>query len=152
VRSEESTVRLCDPYGVNTQRILYQAFAQNDVLVLAIQPQQLRAGLPQLAPLLGNNLTISLLAGVRLVTLERMLNSTRVVRAMPSTATLIREGVTGLVALKQVSAEDRDIARAVAAAVQQQPWLDDDSQLEAVTAATGSGSTYVSNCLKRLSR
>lgn len=145
-------MRLCDPYGVNTQRILYQAFAQNDVLVLAIQPQQLRAGLPQLAPLLGNNLTISLLAGVRLVTLERMLNSTRVVRAMPSTATLIREGVTGLVALKQVSAEDRDIARAVAAAVQQQPWLDDDSQLEAVTAATGSGSTYVSNCLKRLSR
>lgn len=36
---------------------------------------------------------------------------------MPSTAALIREGVTGLVALKQVSAEDRDIACAVAAAV-----------------------------------
>lgn len=57
-------VRLCGAYGVNTQRILDQAFAQNDVLVLAIEPQQLRAVLPQLTPLLGNNLIISLLAGV----------------------------------------------------------------------------------------
>lgn len=136
-------VRLCGAYGVNTQRVLDQAFAQNDVLVLAIEPQQLRAVLPQLTPLLGSNLIISFLAGVRLGTLERMLNSTRVVRAMPSTPALIREGVTGLVASEQVSAEDRDIACAVAAAVRQQLWLDDDSQLDAVTAVSGSGPAYV---------
>ncbi|MDH0618908.1 pyrroline-5-carboxylate reductase [Pseudomonas fulva] len=143
VRSEESMVRLRGEYGVNTQRVLDQAFAQTDVLVLAVKPQQLRDVLPLLTPLLGDNLIISLLAGVRLGTLERMLNSTRVVRAMPSTPALIREGVTGLVASEHVSAGDRSIVSAVAAAVGQHLWLDDDSKLDAVTAVSGSGPAYV---------
>ncbi len=143
VRSEESMVRLRGEYGVNTQGVLDQAFAQTDVLVLAVKPQQLRDVLPLLTPLLGDNLIISLLAGVRLGTLERMLNSTRVVRAMPSTPALIREGVTGLVASEHVSAGDRSIVSAVAAAVGQHLWLDDDSKLDAVTAVSGSGPAYV---------
>lgn len=62
---------------------------------------------------------------------------------MPNTPALIGMGVTGLAALADVDAAGRELASDVLGAVGEIVWFDDESQLDAVTAISGSGPAYV---------
>ncbi|WP_273660675.1 pyrroline-5-carboxylate reductase, partial [Pseudomonas aeruginosa] len=90
----------------------------------------------------AGGLIVSLIAGVRMDTLQRLFQSSRLVRAMPNTPALIGQGMTGLVAPIQLDAADRAIASALALAVGQCLWVENDEQLNAVTALSGSGPAY----------
>ena len=86
-------------FGINTSAELADIQAC-DVIVLAIKPQQLPAFAKTLAPLLNNQLIISIAAGIRLTDLSRWLgNYKTIVRAMPNTPAQIQAGVTGLYAM-----------------------------------------------------
>jgi pyrroline-5-carboxylate reductase len=52
-------------------------------------------------------------------------------------------GITGMVALPGVSAEQREAANAILQAVGKTVWLDDEALLDPVTAVSGSGPAYV---------
>ena len=117
-------------------------FGRSDVLVLAVKPQQLQAAVRDLLPHMQGGLIVSLIAGVRMDTLQRLFQSSRLVRAMPNTPALIGQGMTGLVAPIQLDAADRAIASALALAVGQCLWVENDEQLNAVTALSGSGPAY----------
>jgi pyrroline-5-carboxylate reductase len=96
---------------------------------------------PQLA---GGPLVLSIAAGIRGADLSRWLGGYgAIVRAMPNTPALIGMGITGLVALAGVSAEQRSAADAVLRAVGQTVWLDDEALIDPVTAVSGSGPAYV---------
>src|SRR5260221_117732 len=91
------------------------------------------------------NLAISIAAGVRLANLSKWLKGhTRLVRAMPNTPAMIGEGVTGLYPFsKAVNREDREQTETILGAVGATVWLTDESQMDAVTAISGSGPAYV---------
>ena len=115
-----------------------------DLIVLAVKPQHLYEVAQALKPLLGEQLLISIAAGVRAQDLSRWLGGyARVVRAMPNTPALVRAGVTGLFALAGVSMAQRDQAQKVMDAVGACVWLDEEAQMDAVTAVSGSGPAYV---------
>jgi pyrroline-5-carboxylate reductase len=115
-----------------------------DVLVLAVKPQVLHevlAGLPRPAP---ETCVLSIAAGVRAGDIARWLDGhTTVVRAMPNTPALVGAGIAGLYALPGVSAEQRARAESALSAVGQVVWVDDEAQIDAVTAISGSGPAYV---------
>ena len=77
------------------------------VVVLAIKPQQAQQAVRAAVPHLARPIVISIVAGVQGRTLARWLGHQRIVRAMPNTPALIRAGITGAVALADVSADDR---------------------------------------------
>jgi pyrroline-5-carboxylate reductase len=115
-----------------------------DVIVLAIKPQQLPALAKTLAPLLNNQLIISIAAGIRLVDLSRWLgNYSTIVRAMPNTPAQIQSGITGLYAMPSVTAAQIALADQVLCAAGATLWLDSEAKLDAVTAISGSGPAYV---------
>ena len=62
---------------------------------------------------------------------------------MPNTPALVGMGVTGLAALPGVDATGRELASSVLGAVGEIVWFDDEAQLDAVTAISGSGPAYV---------
>jgi pyrroline-5-carboxylate reductase len=62
---------------------------------------------------------------------------------MPNTPALIGAGVTGLYAAPDVDAEQRQLADTILAAVGSTVWVEDESQVDAVTAISGSGPAYV---------
>jgi pyrroline-5-carboxylate reductase len=66
-----------------------------------------------------------------------------IVRSMPNTPALIGKGITGVVALPGVSAQQREAADAILRAVGQTVWLDDEALIDPVTAVSGSGPAYV---------
>jgi pyrroline-5-carboxylate reductase len=62
---------------------------------------------------------------------------------MPNTPALIGTGITGLCALPEVSATERDAAERVLRAVGTTVWIADEAQMDGVTALSGSGPAYV---------
>ena len=115
----------------------------DDVLILAVKPQDMRAACADVQP--NGALVISLAAGLSVATLSRYLGGTRrLVRVMPNTPAQVGEGVAGLFADGAVNAADRAAAEAIiAASCRLTFWLDDEAQMHAVTAVSGSGSAYV---------
>lgn len=140
--SEDARQRLAQS-GVHALAAPDAAFGASDVIVLAVKPQQFREALASLAPLLADNLIISVAAGIRLQDMSRWTGRTRLVRAMPNTPALAGMGMTGLAAAPELSETDRDVATAVAEAVGKCVWVDNDDQIDAVTAVSGSGPAYV---------
>lgn len=61
---------------------------------------------------------------------------------MPNTPSLLRKGVSGLYATADVTAEQRDQAQELLSAVGIALWLEQEQQLDAVTAVSGSGPAY----------
>ncbi|WP_018881723.1 MULTISPECIES: pyrroline-5-carboxylate reductase [unclassified Thioalkalivibrio] len=120
--------------------------AEAATLVLAVKPQTL----PDLAPTLreavsrGEPLVISVAAGITTAQLASWLgDATRMVRAMPNTPALVGAGVTGLYAAPTADPEDHTTATRLLEAVGRAIWVEDEEQMHAVTATSGSGPAYV---------
>lgn len=140
----DALAALSAQFGVHTSSAPGGEVASADVLVLAVKPQQMREVASSLAPQIRGQLVLSIAAGIRAVDLSRWLNGHQaIVRTMPNTPALIGKGVTGMTATAGVTPEQRETADAILRAVGQTVWLDNESQLDAVTAISGSGPAYV---------
>lgn len=118
--------------------------AAADVLVLAVKPQQMREACAPLVGHLGASVVVSIAAGLPLSLIGEWLGGhAQLVRSMPNTPALVGAGITGLYALPAVDAAGRGRAAAVMAAVGKVVWVDDEAQMDAVTAISGSGPAYV---------
>lgn len=123
-------------------------FAKNNVLVMAIKPQDFSIVAKGLAPKLKHTsapspLVLSIAAGIRLADMGRWLDHARCVRAMPNTPALIGKGITGLFANTNISPDDRALAETICNAVGQAIWVSEEKLMDAVTAVSGSGPAYV---------
>ena len=115
-----------------------------DTVVLAVKPQQMREMAKTLRGFLRGQLVISIAAGIRTADLARWLGGhDRIVRVMPNTPALISSGVSGLFAGATVRQEDKDCAENILAAVGSVVWVRRESDIDAVTAVSGSGPAYV---------
>jgi pyrroline-5-carboxylate reductase len=124
-----------------------------DVVVIAVKPNQLTAALADLAPGARGSVFLSIAAGKTLAQLEAGLGAgAAVVRAMPNTPAAIGQGISALVANAAVTPAQRALCDELLAAVGATAWLDDESDMDAVTAVSGSGPAYVFlliECLER---
>lgn len=150
--------RLRTQYGVSTAAPSTDAadaaqapLLQADVIVLAVKPQGMREVAAQLQGVLARAqaaarqpLVVSIAAGIRSADLARWLGGYHaIVRCMPNTPALIGQGITGMVAAAGVSAQQKQAADEVLRAVGPTVWLEDEAQIDAVTAISGSGPAYV---------
>jgi len=118
-----------------------------NVLVLAVKPQILSEVVKTLATALPNKhlpLFISIAAGIRTQDIARWLGNEQaaIVRVMPNTPALVRSGASALFAVKQVSTPQKQLAESILRAVGLTIWLEDETQMDAVTALSGSGPAY----------
>lgn len=140
---------LASHFGVKTLEDNAAAIAGADVVVLAVKPQVLQAVAEPLASAVQAHqpLVVTVAAGVRSADLNRWLGGesgkpVAVVRAMPNTPALLQTGATGLYANAQVSGTQRELAESILRAVGLALWVDEEAQMDAVTALSGSGPAY----------
>jgi pyrroline-5-carboxylate reductase len=142
--NEAGRERLERTYGVRCHAEVGAAALDCDVLLLAVKPQQMRKACEHLPPYLDRQLVLTIAAGLRLVDLSRWLGGyDRLVRAMPNTPALIGAGMTGLFAHPSVAEAERRGAERIMQAVGRVVWVADESQIDAITAISGSGPAYV---------
>ena len=140
----QARARLASQFGVNALEGPGAEMARMDAIVIAVKPQQMREAAAALKPHLAKALVITIAAGIRLADLSRWLGGyARCVRAMPNTPALVHAGVTGLFADPSVPKGDRLMAERLLGAVGRTLWFDRETDLDAVTAVSGSGPAYV---------
>lgn len=144
-RDDRQRENLAARYSVSTSADNQATASGADVVILAVKPQQLKAVIEELAPTVQQNhsLIVSVAAGIRSEDINKWLGgNAAVVRAMPNTPALVQTGASALFANAQVSPEQRDMAESILRAAGLALWVNDESQMDAVTALSGSGPAY----------
>ena len=140
---EETRKRVSAEHGIETFADNAQAIDGVDVIVLAVKPQAMKTVCEALRPnLQPHQLVVSIAAGITCASMNNWLGAQPIVRCMPNTPALLRQGVSGLYATGQVSAAQRQQAEELLSAVGLALWLETEQQLDAVTAVSGSGPAY----------
>ncbi len=130
-------------FGLRVATDNQQAVKAADVVVLAVKPQEMRNVTSALAPALSHRpLIISVAAGIRASDIQRWSGGVPVVRCMPNRPALQGCGMTGLFATHDVGAAERQLAVDILSAVGTTLWLEHESQMDVVTAISGSGPAY----------
>jgi pyrroline-5-carboxylate reductase len=140
---EAQRARLAQEFGVHAQTRADARLADCATVVWAVKPQLFAEAAAPCAAFVGGALQISVMAGVRCATIAAASGSVRVVRSMPNTPALIGQGIAGLYAEPAVSAAERAAAAALFAPTGQLLWVEQEADLDAVTALSGSGPAYV---------
>ena len=135
--------RLAQEWGLQPLAAADERLAAADTVVWAVKPQLFAAAAAPCAPFVGGALQVSVMAGIRSDALVRASRSQRVVRAMPNTPALIGRGIAGLFARQAVTAAERAGAESLFAPTGTTLWVTQESDLDAVTALSGSGPAYV---------
>jgi pyrroline-5-carboxylate reductase len=129
--------------GVRTQQNNRLAVQGADVVVLCVKPQQMAGVLEELAGQVGpRTLIISVAAGVRADRIEKILGKVPVIRVMPNTPALLREGTLVFALGRHARRRDEGTAREILSALGR-VWKVPETQMDAVTALSGSGPAYV---------
>lgn len=120
-----------------------------DLLVLAVKPQVAPSVVPRLKPLSPCTKVLSVMAGIRLSTLEPWLGTQQLVRCMPNTPSLINAGAIGMAAHAAVSERDLALIESLLQSIGLVVRTT-EPQLDAVTGLSGSGPAYVFSFIRAM--
>jgi pyrroline-5-carboxylate reductase len=143
--STDQLERLVRTYGVQRAADNAGAAAGAEAVILAVKPQQMRPVCLALKPQVegANPLIVSVAAGIPHAALARWFGGhIAIVRTMPNRPALSGFGATGLYAPPSVGAAGRALAESIMAAVSATVWVEHESQMDTVTALSGSGPAY----------
>ncbi len=140
----EALANLSAKLGINVTQNNQEVIDSSDVVVLAVKPQIMAQVAKEIAPYLQTrHLIVSIAAGITQAGLMKWLGAdTAIVRCMPNTPALVLTGATALHANANVSQGQRDLAETIMRAVGIALWVENESELDAVTAVSGSGPAY----------
>ena len=116
-----------------------------ELIILAIKPQVMGDVVRNLqGKVTPGSVVMSVAAGITVDSLKEMLAApaTPVVRCMPNTPALVRQGAAGLFASDEVTPAQRDRIDAVMRGVGSTLWVEAEGLLDSVTAVSGSGPAY----------
>ena len=129
-------------FGVRTGSDNRDAVSWADVVVLAVKPQILDEVMKGLSSALAGKLVLSIAAGVTIAHLAKLApKGARIVRAMPNTPVLVRDGVSALSFGVGVTEKDQQLARRLFEAVGRAVVVE-ERLMDAVTGLSGSGPAY----------
>lgn len=143
--SSEKAQALQDQFGINIAQDNQQLISQSQIVVIAVKPQVLQAVLTPLASNFqaSSPLIVSIVAGITAQSIEQWLGGKfAVVRVMPNTPALIGQGASGLYANDNVDESQRDAATTLVNAVGCSAWVDNENDIDSITALSGSGPAY----------
>ncbi|EKD70154.1 MAG: Pyrroline-5-carboxylate reductase [uncultured bacterium] len=143
--SKEKLEHLVDTFQVKTTTDNADAVKIADVVIFAIKPQLFAKVAVPLAKDIQHKkpLIISIAAGIRVDSIQTWLGgNVAIVRAMPNTPALIGCGATAIFANHYVSSSQKKLAQSILESVGIVVTIDDESQIDAVTALSGSGPAY----------
>ena len=139
----EQRARLQAEWGVQTLAAAGPELARAATVVWAVKPQSFKEAAAAVAPHTAKALHFSVMAGIRSGDMARALGTPRIVRSMPNTPALIGQGVAGLYARDEVTPAEREGVAVLMAPTGAVVWVQQEADLDAVTAISGSGPAYV---------
>lgn len=164
--SADACERAQNRFGIGAEQRLDNALAGNTNnpigLVIAVKPHIVQTVCSDFAHFYNAQetnmqvsmapLVVSVAAGVRASSMEHWLpHGTALIRCMPNTPALLGLGATALFANTQCSDEHNSNAENLLKTAGMTLWVDTESQLDAVTALSGSGPAYFFYLIEQMS-
>src|SRR5690625_46672 len=123
---------------------LMQCLPKADLIILAVKPQDSSVLFDTLRINGQNHPTyLSIMAGVKIETMARALDSDKIVRAMPNLPSQIREGMTVFTSTREVKREELLKIQNLLNTTGKTMYVEDENLLDSATAISGSGPAYV---------
>ena len=132
-------------FSIRTTLDNKQAANFGDIVVIAVKPQKMADAIGHLSDCdFTDKLIISVAAGQPIKQICKLIGqSPTIVRAMPNTPALIKQGATGVYAPQSISEANKAIVKRIFEAIGTITWVDKESQIDMVTAIAGSSPAYV---------
>ncbi|MCS6822900.1 MAG: pyrroline-5-carboxylate reductase [Cytophagaceae bacterium] len=121
------------------------------IIICAVKPQDFRIMAQDLKNHIHENqLMVSIMAGIKIETIQKLLSHKKVVRAMPNTPAQLGFGITAFAAAPEVSFEDISKVDTLLETTGKSIFMKDEMLLDAVTALSGSGPAYFYYIVKHM--
>jgi len=134
---------LAATHGVSVTDNASDAAAGADIVVLAVKPQEFASAAKSLSGLAGAQTVMSIMAGVKIATIQSALKHEAVVRAIPNTPAQIGEGMTVWTATPGVPEEARKAIAGVLSVLGREIYVGDEKYINMATAVSSSGPAYI---------
>lgn len=114
-----------------------------DLIIIAVKPQDFQQVTKNFKfQLKENQMVLSIMAGIKIEKIQKLLNHKLVVRAMPNSPTLLGMGITGYTAAEGISFSQLITIERLLNSTGRSVYLEDEELLDGVTALSGSGPAY----------
>ena len=157
VPNSERATSLAEDFQIRTQPKADNGILNVDIILFAVKPQILKPVCKDIAKFLNNSsaIVLSIAAGIKTDNIRQWLNksnsnSIKIIRAMPNTPALIGLGATGLFGAGELDEAETFYIESVFNAVGISIWVNSESDLDAVTALSGSGPAYLFSLFEHL--
>ncbi|WP_422847923.1 pyrroline-5-carboxylate reductase [Acidovorax sp. M14] len=158
-----SQIEVVEPYAPTREALLKNfgliaqpeagpALQRASIVVWAVKPQTFKDAAAQAKAHTQQALHLSVAAGIRSDSIAQWLSTERIVRTMPNTPALVGKGMSAIYARPAVTAAERQSVEAIMASTGEFLWVENETQLDAVTALSGSGPAYVFYFLEAMTR
>lgn len=139
-----SKVNLQKKYGVGVADKNVEVAMISDVIFLAVKPQYYEEVIEEIKPALWDNkILVSIAPGKTLEWLEEKVGKRmKIVRAMPNTPSMVKEGMTGICGNDLVTASELDLICKLFGAFSKTELVSENI-MDVVTAVSGSSPAYV---------
>jgi pyrroline-5-carboxylate reductase len=137
-----STLRRPLPRKIQASNDNSTAARKADVIILAVKAADARQVLDEISSQTHGKIIISFMAAISLAKLERRLPGAKIVRAMTNMAAMVGEAATAYSVGPDLSPKDLETVEFVLTRLGEAVELP-ESQLDAVTALSGSGPAYI---------
>ena len=115
-----------------------------DVVILAVKPQDSVALFEQIKPNTeGGQVFLSIMAGVKIKTIQDVLGVKKVIRAMPNLPAQIGQGMTAFTSADEVTRLELVMVQNLLATTGKAVYVEKETMIDATTAISGSGPAYV---------
>ncbi len=125
--------------------------AESDIVILAVKPQDFNELSVELKQVLTpENCIVSIMAGIKIEQIERLLNQENIIRAMPNSPAELGMGMTAFTASKALSLSQIHKAENLLSTTGRTIFFENEHLLDAVTALSGSGPAYFFYVVKHM--
>ena len=114
-----------------------------DLLILSVKPQdfnKISNELPFEIP--TKTIVLSIMAGITIENLQKILQHQKIVRAMPNSPTLLGMGITGYTASEQLDRSELMQIERLLNSTGRSIYIEEEKFIDSVTALSGSGPAY----------
>lgn len=109
-RNPEKAIRLKNNYPtIKVSPTLDYKLNQNDILLLAIKPQQAKEACLTIKDKISDCLIVSVMAGLSITSINTWLNNPRIIRTMPNTPSSVAQGITAIFTANAVKNEEQEL-------------------------------------------
>ncbi|OGH64643.1 MAG: pyrroline-5-carboxylate reductase [Candidatus Magasanikbacteria bacterium RIFCSPHIGHO2_01_FULL_41_23] len=129
-------------YKIGVSENNKDGLVDKDVVLLSVKPQQAKEMLESIKPFVVNQVFVSIMAGVSIQTIEKILGTKKIVRCMPNTPAQIGFGMTVWKA-DIISPEQKKIVQQLFSQLGEEMEVKIEKSIDASTAISGSGPAYV---------